>query len=706
MAISITARRSRSCHPACTGSPSGPVTSVVRLAPPSTSSVPSPPSASGTSSQSQPHASRRPRDGRRDVGGARGPAELVGGGDDSPRPAIAVSLARCHADRPVVIVSNRGPVSFQRDDDRLVARRGAGGLVTGSGPDRGRHRRDLARRRAVRRRPRGGGARASPRPTGCACGSSTSTRRRTGWRTTSCATRRCGSACTGCSTSPGGRASTTAGARRGTRTATMNDAFADAAAELAPEGAAVLVQDYHLALVGPRLRALRPDLRTVHFSHTPWCDPDGLRPLPDDVAASSSAASPGTTPARSTPAAGRRRSRRRAARCSAPRRSRRSRCPRWRPIPTTSPSPARRPSAPPPAAALREAVGDRKLLVRVDRIELSKNVLRGFHAFDDLLERHPEWRERVVFAAFLYPSREGLAEYLAYRQEVEGLVARLNEKWATPDWTPIPCKTSDDFPRSVAALQLADVVLVNPIRDGLNLVAMEGVLVSEHDERARAVHRGRRVGAARRRRRDRHQPVRRRRHRRRAAHRAEHDRRRTRRPARRGCAPSSRRARRATGCANSSRPPAERLEQLCRRSRAPSGPSTTRSAASSSSSGASSLRTATRTVATPSAASVRARRTPAGRRRRRRGSTPRRDPSARSRTRGALVRRDRRMQLERHARRSNRQPRTRRLPFGQLTHRRLELGVPAVVQRQRQALALDAHVGWARSPAPPWRRRR
>ena len=65
----------------------------------------------------------------------------------------------------------------------------------------------------------------------------------------------------------------------------MNDAFADAAAELAPEGAAVLVQDYHLALMGPRLRTLRPDLRSVHFSHTPWCDPDGLRPLPDDVAA-------------------------------------------------------------------------------------------------------------------------------------------------------------------------------------------------------------------------------------------------------------------------------------------------------------------------------------------------------------------------------------------------------------------------------------
>src|SRR5437763_1832096 len=63
----------------------------------------------------------------------------------------------------------------------------------------------------------------------------------------------------------------------------VNDAFADAAAQVAPEGAAVLLQDYHLALVGPRLRAARPDVATVHFSHTPWCDPDGLRPLPADA---------------------------------------------------------------------------------------------------------------------------------------------------------------------------------------------------------------------------------------------------------------------------------------------------------------------------------------------------------------------------------------------------------------------------------------
>jgi trehalose 6-phosphate synthase len=119
--------------------------------------------------------------------------------------------------------------------------------------------------------------------------------------------------------------------------------------------------------------------------------------------------------------------------------------------------------------------------VRVDRIELSKNLLRGFWAFHELLERHPEWREQVVFGAFVYPSREGLPEYLAYRQEVEALVQHLNQRWSTPSWTPVLLDTSDDFPRSVAALRRSDVLLVNPIRDGLNLVAKEGALVNERD---------------------------------------------------------------------------------------------------------------------------------------------------------------------------------------------------------------------------------
>jgi trehalose 6-phosphate synthase len=87
----------------------------------------------------------------------------------------------------------------------------------------------------------------------------------------------------------------------------------------------------------------------------------------------------------------------------------------------------------------------------------------------------------VVFVALAYPSRQGLAEYLAYQNEVESTVARINERWATPGWTPIVLHVEDDYPRSLAALTLYDVLLVNPVRDGMNLVAKEGPLVNATD---------------------------------------------------------------------------------------------------------------------------------------------------------------------------------------------------------------------------------
>jgi trehalose 6-phosphate synthase len=124
-------------------------------------------------------------------------------------------------------------------------------------------------------------------------------------------------------------------------------------------------------------------------------------------------------------------------------------------------------------------VGDRQVIARVDRLEPSKNVLRGFWAFDEMLETRPDLRGRVVFAAMVYPSRVGLAEYQAYGQETLALAAHINDKWGTRDWTPILLDPADDYPRSVAALRRFDVLLVNPVRDGMNLVAMEGPLVNE-----------------------------------------------------------------------------------------------------------------------------------------------------------------------------------------------------------------------------------
>ena len=119
--------------------------------------------------------------------------------------------------------------------------------------------------------------------------------------------------------------------------------------------------------------------------------------------------------------------------------------------------------------------------MRADRVELSKNIGRGFLAFDELLETRPEWRDGVTFVAMLNPSRESIVEYRNYRTDVEAIAARVNARWGTAVWQPIVLDTRDNFPRSVAALERADVILVNPVRDGLNLVAMEGPLLNERD---------------------------------------------------------------------------------------------------------------------------------------------------------------------------------------------------------------------------------
>src|SRR5665213_3062085 len=260
----------------------------------------------------------------------------------------------------------------------------------------------------------------------------------------------------------------------------FNRLMAERVAEVAPAGGRVLVQDYHLALVAPVLSELRPDLATVHFSHTPFADPSVLRMLPTSVGdeiltAMSRFGSCGFHSPRWAAAYG-------AGLASAGIEG--PTCPTFVAPLSSDPERLRASSSTPEVAAARtrieESVGasDRRVIVRVDRMELSKNLLRGFWAFEELLEQEPAHRERVVFVALAYPTRQGLAEYLAYQNEVESTVARINEQWATPDWTPIVLLVEDDYPSSVAALTRYDVLLVNPIRDGLNLVCKEGPLVN------------------------------------------------------------------------------------------------------------------------------------------------------------------------------------------------------------------------------------
>ncbi|MFF4730289.1 trehalose-6-phosphate synthase [Streptomyces mirabilis] len=259
-----------------------------------------------------------------------------------------------------------------------------------------------------------------------------------------------------------------------------NRAFAEALAAEAARGAAVIVQDYHLTLVPGMLRELRPDLRIGHFSHTPWAPVDYFRMLPDDIAEQVlrgmlGADRLGFLTQRWADAF--------TACCDAlvgglgdtrigvhglgadadflRRRSHEA-------------------DVADRMAALREQIGEgRRTIVRVDRTELSKNIVRGLLAYRQLLEDHPEWRERVVHVAFAYPSRQDLAVYRDYTAEVQRVATEINSQYGTPGWTPVVLHVKDDFARSLAAYRLADVALVNPIRDGMNLVAKEVPVVSD-----------------------------------------------------------------------------------------------------------------------------------------------------------------------------------------------------------------------------------
>lgn len=261
----------------------------------------------------------------------------------------------------------------------------------------------------------------------------------------------------------------------------VNDRFAAETAERAADGDIVLVQDYQLSLLPGALRSLRPDLRVVHFTHTPFAGPDDIGVLPTDVAekvcASLASGPAGFHTARWADSFRRSTT----ALLGSGALAREPFVASLGPDPAELEAVASSRGVRLASETLADAVGERLVIVRNDRMEPSKNIVRGFHAYDRLLEARPGLRGRVVFLAMLYPTRQGLAEYLAYANEVEQCVARVNDRWATRDWTPIILDDRDDFERSVAGMQRYDVLFVNPIRDGLNLVAKEGPIVNRRD---------------------------------------------------------------------------------------------------------------------------------------------------------------------------------------------------------------------------------
>ena len=129
-------------------------------------------------------------------------------------------------------------------------------------------------------------------------------------------------------------------------------------------------------------------------------------------------------------------------------------------------------------AEIEEMTGDRQLILRIERVEPSKNIIRGFQAYEEMLVSFPEHRERVVFLAILVPSRMDLGEYQDYLDEVMAAVGKINATYATGSWEPVRVLVGEKYERAVAAMQCYDVLLVNSIADGMNLVAKEGPIVN------------------------------------------------------------------------------------------------------------------------------------------------------------------------------------------------------------------------------------
>lgn len=275
----------------------------------------------------------------------------------------------------------------------------------------------------------------------------------------------------------------------------VNSIYAQAVTE-AGSADAVLVQDYQLMLVGAELRR-RKRMRKplLYFHHTPWCDPGYFSMLPEGV---------GTEILEGLLAYdvvgfhARRWADAFTACCQrilgatvdgdVVRKGQREARVIVAPVPLDSERLVEEASDERTTewvARHDELRAGRKLLLRVDRIDLSKNPLRGFLAFEQLLERDPSLVREVVFLALLYPSRLQVETYRRYFTECLGVVRRINERYEakTPGTEPGPIELhfEDQYLRSLGAMRSCDVMLVNPVFDGLNLVAKESAFVNERD---------------------------------------------------------------------------------------------------------------------------------------------------------------------------------------------------------------------------------
>ena len=256
----------------------------------------------------------------------------------------------------------------------------------------------------------------------------------------------------------------------------------------AADGDEIHLQDYHLTTAAPLVRDAHPDAAIMQYMHTPWCPPEYLNRLPTEVsrrvltgllgadvvgfssetwcdsfrrccAAVLGAAVDG---ARVTHEQG-----------------------------TTVVAPfmlgvdaedlagsAASDAARAAGEELDAEADGRALVLRVDRTDLSKNILRGLHAYELLLERYPEHRGAVWHYAHLNPSRQSVPEYSDYLEQCGRAADRIRERFGEECLTLF---VGDDYPRAIAAQQRSDVLIANPVTDGTNLVAKEGPALNQRD---------------------------------------------------------------------------------------------------------------------------------------------------------------------------------------------------------------------------------
>ncbi|MBA2429856.1 MAG: trehalose-6-phosphate synthase [Thermoleophilaceae bacterium] len=257
------------------------------------------------------------------------------------------------------------------------------------------------------------------------------------------------------------------------------------------EEAVVMLHDYHLYTAPKAIRDARPDVFLHHFVHIPWTQPDAWRVLPSDIrreiyegVLANDILAFHTTSYRDN-----------FLHCCRELLDEvevefeagvvhvgdREVWVRAYPLPISADSFRRTAQRPRVHEYEREVLRRRRehLILRVDRADLSKNVLRGFTAFDLFLEQHPEFLEEVTFTAQLVPSRQDVPEYAEYLERIEALVAVINHRHGTTDWMPIDLKLRENLEEAIASYKHYDLLIVNAMFDGMNLIAKEGPLVNE-----------------------------------------------------------------------------------------------------------------------------------------------------------------------------------------------------------------------------------